>query len=131
MEITKLSLKKTFAETDLPLITPNPIPSQSKNEKDPNVISILGTNVVLKIKKAVIHGALLSYYLLFNGHSGEASHIVVNDCHYGKPRMLFRNATRPENVTFCYETFGGLICSSVVFSNEKLGEVNFEKKIIR
>ena len=46
MEITKLSLKKTFAETDSPLIPPNPILGQTKTEEDPDFSSILGTNVL-------------------------------------------------------------------------------------
>ena len=59
-----------------------------------------------KTEKTAIYGALLNYYLLCNGHSGKASHIIVNDYYCGRPRMLFRNAANPEDVTFCYETFG-------------------------
>ena len=118
--------KEIFAETNLPLIPPKPIPGQTETAESPDVSSILGTDL-LKVEITAIHGFLLSYYLLFNGHSGKVSHIIVNDTYCGRPRMLFRNAANPEEVTFCYETFGLLKRLSVIFDNKTLGEVNFEK----
>ena len=115
--------KNIFAETDLPIIPPKPIPGQTKTAESPDVSSILGTDLFI-IEMAAAHGALLNYYLLSNGHSGKASHIIVNDYYCGRPRMLFRNAANPEDVTFCYETFGRLTRPSVIFENEKLGEVD-------
>ena len=115
-----------FAETNLPIIPPKPIPGQSETAESPDVSSILGTDFFV-IEMGAIHGALLSYYFLSNGRSGKVSHIIVNDSYCGRPRMLFRNAANPEEVTFCYETFGLLKRLSVIFDNKTLGEVNFEK----
>ena len=116
-----------FAETNLPIIPPKPIPGQSETAESPDVSSILGTDFFV-IEMGAIHGALLSYYFLSNGRSGKVSHIIVNDSYCGRPRMLFRNAANPEDVTFCYETFGRLKRPSVIFDNERLGEVMVEGK---